>query len=208
MPTYLAVIPAKGTSRRIPGKNLKDFLGQPIIAYSIAIAKKVGLFTHICVSTEDGGVVEIAKRYGAEIVKRPFELAEKYHPDCGTHEVTRHATLAYLKGGVDIEQVCCIYPCAPLVLPKDIWQGYEAMQRPGAWWAYPTGPDGQDAGAWYWGWAQSYVDRLPMPMDGSSEHVWQVPIPAERCCDINTPEDWTRAEQLYTALQQEEAHGQ
>lgn len=204
MPTYLAVIPAKGTSRRIPGKNLRDFLGQPIIGYSIACARRVGIFDHICVSTEDHGVVEVAKQYGAEIVKRPIELAEKHHPDCGTHEVARHAVWAYTKGGVEIEQACCIYPCAPLMTEKDIWQGWEAMQRPGAWWSYPVGPDGADAGNWYWGWAQSYLDRLPMPMDGTSEHVWTVPIPAERYCDINNEDDWQLAENLYTAMKQEE----
>ena len=200
MPTYLAVIPAKGTSKRIPGKNLRDFMGTPMLARSIAIAREVGIFDHICVSTEDHQVVEVAKRYGAEIVKRPWALAERYSPDCGTHEVARHAVEAYWKGGVKVEMACCIYPCAPLMTARDIWMGWEAMQRPGAWWSYPVGPGNIDAGNWYWGWAISYLDRLPM--DPDSEHVWKVPIPAERFCDINTPEDWDRAEQLYRALHQ------
>lgn len=201
MPTYIAIIPAKGTSRRIPGKNIRDFVGKPILAYTIETARKVGIFDHICVSTEDQGVIEVAKRYGAEIVKRPLAMAEcRGEPDPGTHEVARHAVETYCKGGLEVEMACCIYPCAPLMTAQDIWQGWEAMQRPGAWWSYGVGPDGADSGTFYWGWAVSYLDRLPMPMDEHSDHVWKVPIAPERCCDINTEEDWQRAEQLYKAL--------
>ena len=192
----LAVIPAKGTSRRIPGKNLRLFHGHPIMAYSIETALRSGLFDHVAVSTENYEVAEVAKRYGAEIVKRPFELAEIHMPDCGTQEVARHAIKTYIKGGCPITHACCIYPTAPLMLPEDLHWGWAILNGtfPPADFVYSVGPGLQDAGQWYWGTAEAFLERRPLT---ASPSVVPWYIQTDRVCDINTEEDWRDAEILF-----------
>ena len=193
----LAVIPAKGTSRRIPGKNLRLFHGHPIMAYSIETALRSGLFDHVAVSTESYEVTEVAKRYGAEIVKRPFDLAEIHMPDCGTQEVARHAIETYIKGGCPITHACCIYPTAPLMLVEDLYWGWAILNGtfPPADFVYSIGYNLKDAGQWYWGTAQAFLNRRPL--HNVEPDVLRVPIDDARVCDINTEEDWQRAEQLF-----------
>lgn len=186
----LCVIPAKGTSRRIPNKNRKLFHGKPMLAYAIDAAKESRLFDHICVSTEDQQITAIAKEYGAEIVKRPFAMAEIHHPDCGTQEITRHAIETYVNGGSAIEYACCLYPCVPMLTAKDLRAGYGMIRSP-CYYSFV-----QVSGWYYWGRANDFLTRRGF--DGGLAFG----IDSERYIDINTMEDWSRAEEMYSALRE------
>jgi len=109
----LAIITARGGSKRIPGKNIKDFFGKPVIAYAIETALKSGMFTKVMVSTDSEEIAEIAKKYGAEI---PFLRSKKNSDD---HSTTADALLevidSYKKNGYFPVNACCIYPVTPLI---------------------------------------------------------------------------------------------
>lgn len=109
----LCIIPARGGSKRIPRKNIKVFLGKPIIAYSIEVALKSNLFTEVMVSTDDQEIAEVAKQYGAKV---PFMRSkEKANDFATTYDVIEEVLLSYEERGISFEQVCCIYPCAPFI---------------------------------------------------------------------------------------------
>lgn len=109
----LCIIPARGGSKRIPRKNIKDFLGKPIIAYSIEAAIKSGLFDEVMVSTDDAEIAEIAIKFGAAI---PFMRSnEKSNDFATTYEVIEEVLLNYKKLGHSFDKACCIYPCAPFI---------------------------------------------------------------------------------------------
>lgn len=107
----IAVIPARGGSKRIPRKNIKSFGGKPMIAYAITAAQKSGLFAHVLVSTDDHEIAEIANALGAETpFFRPAELANDY---TATVPVVSHAIQACEDLGWHFSNVCCIYPGVP-----------------------------------------------------------------------------------------------
>ncbi|MBQ3794067.1 MAG: pseudaminic acid cytidylyltransferase, partial [Lachnospiraceae bacterium] len=109
----LAIITARGGSKRIPRKNIKPFLGKPILAYSIEAAIDSGLFDEVMVSTEDEEIAEIAKKYGAKV---PFYRSEKTAGDFATtNDVLLEVLEEYKKLGQEFEEACCIYPTAPFV---------------------------------------------------------------------------------------------
>lgn len=109
----LAIIPARGGSKRIPRKNIKDFLGKPIISYSIESAIKSKLFDEIMVSTDDPEITEIAIKYGAKV---PFVRSKINSDDfAGTYNVIEEVINEYKSKGVYYENICCIYPCAPFI---------------------------------------------------------------------------------------------
>lgn len=109
----IAIIPARGGSKRIPRKNIRLFLGKPIIAYSIEAALKSGLFKTVMVSTDDKEIAEIALAYGASV---PFLRSEENANDfAGTFEVIKEVLDKYEELGEKFEKACCIYPCAPFV---------------------------------------------------------------------------------------------
>ena len=121
----IAVIPARGGSKRIPRKNIKSFNGKPMIAWSIEAAQSSGLFDHIIVSTDDAEIAEVSKQWGAEVpFIRPEELSNDY---AGTTEVIAHATQWGLDEGFDLKSVCCIYATAPFVKVEDVKRGCEAL---------------------------------------------------------------------------------
>jgi len=220
----IAVIPARGGSKRIPRKNIKDFCGKPMIAWSIEAAKTSGLFDHIIVSTDDAEIAEVAEQWGAEVpFMRPDELSNDF---AGTTEVIAHATQWAIDQGYDVDAVCCIYATAPFVQVADLKRGWEAIASGD--WAYAftvtdfAGPifrsfkqtaEGgiemflpehfstrsqdlptalHDAGQFYWGRPSAWIegkrifDRYSIP----------VLIPRWRVQDIDTQEDWERAEIL------------
>ena len=114
----LCVIPARGGSKRIPRKNIREFCGKPMIAYAIEAARSTLLFEHILVSTEDKEIAEIANQYGAETpFQRYSHLADDYTP---TVPVIRHAIHEAERLGFSFQDVCCIYPAVPLLKSKDI----------------------------------------------------------------------------------------
>ena len=117
----IAVIPARGGSKRIPRKNIRDFCGKPIIAYSIEAAIASGLFDHIIVSTDDEEIASIAKAFGAEVpFMRPADIADDY---TGTDAVVKHAIQWYQEQKYSISLVCCIYATSPLVDPVYLKEG-------------------------------------------------------------------------------------
>ena len=121
----VAIIPARGGSKRIPNKNIKLFAGQPIISYSIRVAQETKLFDRIIVSTDTPEIASIAREYGAEVpFFRPAELANDF---AGTAEVVCHAIEWFAQEGMQLEFICCIYATAPFIQASYLKQGYEAL---------------------------------------------------------------------------------
>ena len=117
----VAIIPARGGSKRIPRKNLRDFCGQPIIAYSIRTALQSNLFEHVVVSTDDVDIAVLAKKYGAKVpFMRPAELANDH---ASTAAVMHHAAAACDQLGWNVQRLCCLYATAPFVEVTDLQSG-------------------------------------------------------------------------------------
>jgi N-acylneuraminate cytidylyltransferase len=122
----LAVIPARGGSKRIPRKNIRLFAGRPMIAYAIAVARESGLFERVVVSTDDEEIAQIARKNGAETpFMRPQSLADDYTP---TVPVIADAIIRCKRIGWNISQVCCIYPCVPFVRATDLIDGLRLLE--------------------------------------------------------------------------------
>jgi pseudaminic acid cytidylyltransferase len=224
--TNLAIIPARGGSKRIPRKNIKPFAGQPMLSYAIAAARASGLFSHIVVSTDDAEIADVARAYGADVpFVRPPELANDH---AGVIPVVGHAIGACRDLGWQFERVCCIFACVPLMLPQDLQQSCAALQAAQAdfafavaefpssiWRALRRLPDGTvnafhpehtatrsqdlepafyDVGQFYWGSEAAWLSGRS-PHHGGLAHV----IEPWRAVDIDTPDDWLRAEQIYAA---------
>jgi pseudaminic acid cytidylyltransferase len=225
----IAVIPARGGSKRIPRKNVKSFCGVPMIARAIATARGSGLFEHVVVSTDDAGIAEVAREAGAELpFERPPELADDLTP---TAPVIAHAVRRCQELGWIVSHACCIYPCVPLLSANDMAQALQLALDSGADFAYPVTeyahpiqramrrlPGGQmqflqpaheltrtqdlertyhDAGQFYWGRATAWLARKRMHSAGVG-----YPIPHWRVVDIDTEDDWKRAELIFRALHQ------
>ena len=225
----LCIIPARGSSKRIPHKNIRHFRGKPMIAYAIEAAKSSNLFRSIIVSTDDREIATISKSYGAEIpFIRPDELAHDY---VGTVEVIAHAINECESNGMKPEIVCCLYPCVPLVRPKDIRGALLLLQSNAiADYAfavtefpskiqrglkrqlngkmssfYPENekmrtqdlePAYYDVGQVCWGYRDSWLKNISIHNNG----VGYV-IPSWRVVDIDTPDDWARAEIIFRLLE-------
>jgi pseudaminic acid cytidylyltransferase len=220
----IAVIPARGGSKRIPRKNIKPFNGKPMIAWSIEAAKSSGLFDHIIVSTDDAEIAEVSKLWGAEVpFMRPKELSNDY---AGTTEVIAHATQWVLDEGFDLESVCCIYATAPFLQLEDIKRGCEALDS-GDWDYAFTVTDfaapifrsfkQTEQGGLEMFFPEHFAARsqdLPLAFHDAGQFYWGRPeawiqcksifdnrskpilIPRWRVQDIDTPEDWYRSEIL------------
>lgn len=185
----VAIIPARGGSRRIPRKNIKPFYGRPIITYAIEIAKRSRLFDDIAVSTEDEEIADIARRAGASVIKRRNNL---WDDAIGTQEVTRAALETY--GEKEIEMACCIYPCTPLLSAADLQAAQTKMtDEPSTVYILGTDSNGIDIGQFYMGRGYAFQRGFPLWSAHTRVHV----MPPERACDINTLDDWERAERLY-----------
>ncbi len=123
----LCIIPARGGSKRIPRKNIKDFLGKPIIAYSIEAALKSELFDEVMVSTDDIEIAQIAKKYGAKV---PFMRSEKNSDDYATtFDVIKEVLLNYELLNKTFDYTSCIYACAPFVTPKKLTNTLNLLQQ-------------------------------------------------------------------------------
>lgn len=225
----LAVIPARGGSRRIPKKNIKEFAGKPMLAHSILAARASGLFDKIVVSTDSEEIAEVAKQFGADIpFLRPANLADDY---TGTNDVVAHAIRHYRDQGITVDTVCCIYATAPFVTAENLCKGYELLNKSGKTFVFSATsfpfpifraielevdqtvkmvwpehlnsrsqdlPETyHDAGQFYWGKPDGFLDQIPM----FSEQAAALVIPRHLVQDIDTMEDWQRAELMYKALQ-------
>ena len=126
----VAIITARGGSKRIPGKNIKDFCGKPIIAYSIGAALESGLFDEVMVSTDSTEIADVARRYGASVpFMRSAETANDY---ATTADVLREVIGEYHNRGRDFDWLCCIYPTAPFVTAEKLERAFETLLESGA----------------------------------------------------------------------------
>lgn len=225
----IAIIPARGGSKRIPHKNIREFCGKPLIAYSILAAKNCGLFDHVIVSTDDAKISEIANHYGAETpFVRPSKLANDH---ATTVPVINHAVKWIQENMGRVTNVCCIYATAPFIQAKDLREAYEILtskQVRGYVFSAATMPfpiqrtfkvnaSGfvemfephnyntrsqdleeayQDAGQFYWGNADAYNSEKIFFSSDSMAYV----LPRHMVQDIDTMEDWRRAELMYEVL--------
>ena len=185
----VAIIPARGGSKRVPRKNIRPFHGKPIIAYSIEVALASTLFDHVFVSTDSEEVGVIAAQYGASVWERDPMLADDV---TGTQEVA-----AEVLRGLNDEEACVIYATAPLLSVQDLVAGHSALCWLDTQFAFSIGttPVLHDAGQFYWGRAAAFA-HIPL-WDRWSR---MIPIAPERDCDINTEADWLRAEQMFINL--------
>ncbi len=133
----LAIIPARGGSKRIPRKNIKDFNGKPIIAYSIEAALNSGCFDQVIVSTDDFEIAEVARQYGAQVpFVRPSNIADDY---ATTADVILHAVDWFEGQGEQIDYLCCIYATAPFIDVEVLKQTYQLLQdNPSAAYCFPV----------------------------------------------------------------------
>lgn len=122
----IAIITARGGSKRIPKKNIKEFCGKPIIAYSIEAALNSELFDEVMVSTDSDEIAQIAMQYGAKV---PFYRSEETSDDFATTaDVLEEVLQCYEETGMEYEMMCCIYPTAPFVTSSVIRQAYDCMK--------------------------------------------------------------------------------
>lgn len=224
----LAVIPARGGSKRIPRKNIRPFCGKPIIAWSIEAALQAECFDRVIVSTDDAEIAAVAAQRGAEVpFMRPAELSDDYS---GTIPVIAHAIDWHRQQGMNPEHVCCVYATAPFVRAEDLRRGLDILLQKNGDYAFAVTrysfpiqravritaagrvemfhPEyfatrsqdleeaWHDAGQFYWGRADAWLAGKPI----FSSDSFPVILPPERVQDIDTPEDWRRAEILFKAL--------
>ena len=122
----ICIIPARGGSKRIPRKNIKEFLGKPIIAYSIEAAINSRLFDEVMVSTDDKEIAEIALKYGATV---PFLRSQKTSNDFATiFEVIKEVLSNYKKMGKNYECLCCLFATSPFVTPLKLNKAFDKMK--------------------------------------------------------------------------------
>ena len=228
----LAIIPARGGSKRIPLKNIKPFCGKPMIAWSIEAALQSARFDQVIVSTDDAEIAEVARRWGAAVpFVRPAELSDDH---TGTIPVIRHAIEWFNLQGQSVEQACCLYATAPFVTAEDLRRGLDVLQGNDCDYAFSVtsypfpiqrairiNAEGRvemfspehfntrsqdleeafhDAGQFYWGRADAWLQGEMI----FSPHSLPVLLPRHRVQDIDTPEDWARAEWLFKAMQAQE----
>jgi len=196
----LCIIPARGGSRRIKHKNIRMFYGKPIIWYSIATAKRTGMFDRIIVSTDDDIVAEIAHKGGAEIHRRSEADSRD---EVGTQTVICHVVQHYATTEeYRPDFVCGIYATCPMLTVGDLHDGFDLLWRKKASFTFSVGTEPlADAGMFYWGTATAFAYGEPL----ISPNTVMVPIPSNRVCDINDERDWIRAEAMYDNLHREKA---
>jgi pseudaminic acid cytidylyltransferase len=185
----VAIIPARSGSKRIPGKNIRMFHGKPIIAYSIEVALASTLFDYVFVSTDSDEIGRVAASHGASVWERDPALADD---KTGTQEVA-----AEFLQGLNADEACVIYATAPLLSVQSLLEGHAALCLPHTQFSFAVGakPVLHDAGQFYFGRAAAFA-HIPL-WDRWSR---MVQVPPERDCDINTEEDWLRAEQMFNNL--------
>lgn len=224
----IAIIPARGGSKRIPRKNIKLFHGKPMIAYSIEAALASKCFDKVIVSTDDSEIAEVAKRYGAEVpFIRPSDIADDY---ATTLEVMQHAIKWCQANNFKANYICCIYATAPLLLPEYIQQGLKALEKEGVQYTFSAtsfpfpiqraikldaghrvqmfqpehlNTRSQDLEEAYHDAGQFYWGKITTFLDGQpffSPQSKAILLPRKRVQDIDTVNDWEFAEALYKAL--------
>lgn len=224
----ICIIPARGGSKRIPRKNIKDFLGKPIIAYSIEAALESGVFDEVMVSTDDEEIAEVARRYGAAV---PFMRSAHTASDYATTaDVINEVLDAYSAQGKEFDVVCCIYATAPFVTPARLREAMEILEK-GEFdsaftctaFSYPVlrglvindrgriamkwpqyGPcRSQDLEKFYHDAGQFYFATMDAYRTGGfwGKNTAPIVLSELEVQDLDTPTDWTLAELKYNLLQ-------
>ena len=223
--SIIAFIFARGGSKGLPDKNIKFFNGKPLIAWSIEHAKAVNRIDRVIVSTDSEEIARIAREHGAEVpFMRPKELSGDF---LGTHEVVGHALKWLEDFGDAVDYACCIYATAPMIQASDLIKGYDLIKTEkwkaviaATKYSYPVFrsfkklPNGglemvfpehynsrsqdlpevyHDAGQFYWAKAQEWKNKP----GGFSENNTIIELPNYLVQDIDTIEDWNRAEKIY-----------
>jgi N-acylneuraminate cytidylyltransferase len=224
----IAVIPARGGSKRIAKKNIRNFHGRPLIYYSIQAAINSELFEHIIVSTDDLEIANYAIHLGAEVpFVRPDSLSDDY---TGTNTVVKHAIQWFEKNIQSVDYVCCIYPTAPFIQVEFLKKGLKRLRKTNKSFAFSVSTFDfpiqraikinqnrdiepfnkndikkrsqdldeayHDAGQFYWGTRDAFIKEKKMFSPDSDPVI----IPRYFVQDIDTREDWKRAELMYQAL--------
>lgn len=224
----IAVIPARGGSKRVPRKNVRSFGGKPMIVHSIVCCLESGVFDRIIVSTDDDEIASVARNAGAETpFLRPAKLSDDH---AGTTEVVAHAVTQLLKEPIDLSAVCCVYATAPFMLAEDIKRGLRILETR-AWdyvfsatsFSYPIQRSFRitDAGAVEMFFQEHFESRsqdLPEALHDAGQFYWGMPrawvdgdrifgerssivrVPRWRVHDIDTQEDWDHALLFWDAL--------
>lgn len=229
MGKYLAVITARGGSKRIPHKNIRQFLGKPILAYSVEAAQQAGIFDEIMVSTEDHEIARTAVEYGAAV---PFLRSQKTADDYATTEdVIMEVIHEYAALGKAFDYIVCLYPTAPFIKPEWLRKGAELIAQPdvgmvmtivrfsfppqrcmvkeknGAFVKYRQ-PEyrntrSQDLEPFYHDGGQFYCYDVKKFLDKAGQFadgIAAIELPESQVQDIDTPEDWKIAEMKYRML--------
>lgn len=230
----VAIIPARGGSKRIPRKNIRLFQGLPMIAYSIRAALGAGIFERVIVSTDDTEIAAVALGLGAEVpFTRPSQLSDDH---AGTVEVIQHALLMLAEAGCEPDLACCIYATAPFIHPDNLRAGLvQLRERPEKLYAFTVTDYGSpvqralrvnadggveslypqfyetrsqdlerayhDAGQFYWGRRSAWLQAAPL----HSPHSLPVMLPRYLVQDIDTLDDWRRAELMHAILSEQGA---
>lgn len=218
----VAIIPARGGSKRIPRKNIKTFCGQPMLSYPIHLAKQCEIFDEIIVSSDDDEILDLATQLGATALRRPESLSLDTTP---TLPVIAHAIQEIKLSKTDL--VCCLYPATPLLEASYLLQGLSAILQNShknyafsvvefdsspfrgfridgdiltllfpkfqSWRSQDLDRIYHDAGAFYWGWAQSFLEEREI----FSEDSLPIILPRLLTQDIDTLDDWNLAEIKY-----------
>lgn len=231
----VAIIPARGGSKRIPRKNIKLFHGKPMVAYSIEAALNSGCFDKVIVSTDDQEIADVARQYGALVpFIRPAEISDDH---ATTMDVIHHALTWYDNNGERIDKVCCLYATAPFVVSDDIKKGYKLLLDnekvefvfSAATYSFPIqraiklsehgsvsmfSPENeqvrsQDLEPAYHDAGQFYWGTKAAFLQRLpifSNHSRVVLLPRHRVQDIDTPEDWAFAEALFSTFKESYAN--
>ncbi len=223
------IIPARGGSKRIPKKNIRDFCGKPMIAHSIEAAQAADVFDRIIVSTDSEEVADMARTYGVEVpFMRPSKLSDDH---ATTDDVIIHALNWFRSNGVELTYACCLYATAPFVQSEYILQGLKKMRETSSIGAFSVTTFSfpifrslkiNDRGAVEMFWPEHRLTRsqdLPEAYHDAGQFYWinvakylkkpalyasdSVPVilPRHLVQDIDTPEDWVRAELMFHALE-------
>lgn len=224
----VAIIPARGGSKRIPRKNIKLFHGKPMIVYSIEAALDSGCFDKVIVSTDDQEIADVAKAYGAEVpFLRPAEISDDY---ATTKDVMFHAVDWCQAQGWSVENICCLYATAPFVTTTDLQESGQKLLNSQCEYVFSATTFGfpiqraiklsdsgavtmfqpeyeltrsQDLEEAYHDAGQFYWGTAEAFLDRKaffSPHSQAYLLPRKRVQDIDTPEDWEFAEALFTLL--------
>ncbi|MCR5303819.1 MAG: pseudaminic acid cytidylyltransferase [Lachnospiraceae bacterium] len=228
----IAIITARGGSRRIPGKNIKDFLGKPIIAYSIEAALNSGIFKTVMVSTDSAEIRSVAEKYGAEV---PFLRSPATSGDFATTADVLHEVISeYKNTGVKFRYACCLYPTAPFVTPEKLKKAMDIMLSGNFDCVLPVTPfsfpvfrgmsvkDGrafyrwpefsmrrsQDLETLYHDCGQFYMFRVKRFMETGElidDNTGAMPVPETEVQDIDYDTDWDIAEMKYTLMKKRQS---